>query len=267
MNNISVKDTSIKTPTPYVKHNSSWKIPSEVWEKNNGIWKKSFQRPILWNKLESQSGGVVTSEIGVNGVLYGSPTFVSGVKFGNAVYAQTNIVPSGVDFTFTNQKTITVEAWCQATLNSGIRSLIASQYRDAINPSINIYWGGNISQFTFDFYPAGESTSYLRYRGSPATLGLTMGVVNTFHLAISVDFTNGIAKANRVKVYVNNVLVSWSINSDTSTDTHWNNSAGLGQIACAHWQAVAFNGQGKIDNVKVWNYLKTDFSDRNREGI
>lgn len=223
-----------------------------------------FSKLVLWNKLGSDSE-VLNSEVGENGELVGTGNSYEQAKFGNG-YVRTDtqsyvkFPPSVLESRRTSG---TIEFWVVPKVDQPS----AYNYGAFMLVGWSIYGSD-----TFAFVRWGDGTTGLGICGGvnfDGTLHKTpdeaqqfVATVGTpFHIALVWD-VNGIDDTNEtIRVYRDGGVIG------TSTET-WDNNAtttfdhfiiGSGPDAGAHDKYI-------MDNIKVWNYAKTDFSDINEEG-
>jgi hypothetical protein len=232
---------------------------------------------VLWNKLGSQAE-IENSEVGPDGFIYGSGlSFVPG-KFGNGFTSGTNI--SGPNFgpwltinpDYT--KAGTIEFWWKPArnYNEGNSSPDETFSSGAWQPTpwapltLMYRWRENPAGLGgFEFSVAdkpGTSYNFIYQTGKVAPFSAGEWV----HVAYVWDTEGGLNNNPNVYygIYVNGQSYSLTdiltpgapINAPMLSGNGWYFSLGY---YTADWNNQ-FNGV--LDNVKVWNYAKTDFSDR-----
>ena len=197
---------------------------------------------ILWNKLEDDTG---VSEFGTNLIKTGSPTF-SAAKYGlgqddpanvaNFMYIPRNvyeITEGTIEFWITFNQTGTVGT------NRGI-------------------FGDRTNDGLFDIFDA-AGTLILRITGANISVPVAGLIVSgsTVHFGITWDEVTD----NRIW-YIDGV----SVGSNNSAPVTLSDGVGAGFIIGGKTDLTT-NGSidSVIDNIKVFNYAKTDFSDRHVE--
>jgi hypothetical protein len=201
---------------------------------------------ILWNKLGSASE-VSNSIVGVNGVLSDGISYNSGV-FGNATLFTNNAYISFNVLSPSNKKwgvdEIAIEFWAKP-------KVLAQN-----------------DNYIFDFVKGMEhADGYLRlihlnstsYRLPPSFVGESGGSnlfswdTNQYH-----HFAMSISK-NMAYVFIDGVLdIVKSLSSDI-TNTYMPYQI----VLATSWHyAGIYSWDGNIDNLKIWNYAKTNFDDR-----
>ncbi|UCF06851.1 MAG: LamG domain-containing protein [bacterium] len=197
---------------------------------------------ILWNKLGSVTE-VSNSEIGADGTIYGSPLFLAG-KFDNGLYTSTN---NWVEFMFPNinHNNGCLECWVvpKSGWNIGWRVLF-----HGITPSY-----ASIFCFIYDgglLWATNDSGS-----GYSTVVKWTADwtIDTPTHMAFVWDVNNSMERAQLYrdgeKVGTLDKNLSW-MPKETSYISVGAHCTGVDPV------------NSVIDNIKIWNYPKTDFSDR-----
>ena len=212
--------------------------------------------PVIHNKLGSLSE-VQNSVIGADGSTTGTVTYSSG-QHGNSAYTGTLrsnriIFNDGNDILIDND-VFTRELWMKPTFactngNAGATYLISGTTDD-----------GTVSGSTRDDIVF-STASYLYINNQQIFLntGFTF-LANVWQHFAFVKDVNGIdGGSDTFRVYINNVLV-WST---TVAITQTNNT--IKSFVLGSYDEVTGTSAGAqtyFDNVKVYDYAKTDFSDR-----
>jgi len=227
--------------------------------------------PVVANRLGSLSQ-VNNSVIGVNGAIDGTVTY-SSVKFDNG--ADTGTVRNNrVVFLETsgtllpNTDQYTVEYWCQPTwactdsvAQDGVQHLLWGLHTDTSDSTdwehINIFNG---SSYWYSKTPSGTE---LNPRLDTIS-GLTWTASEIFHIAWVVD-KNGIGGgSDTLRVYKNGTSIFNYTGSRTTGASSTIKSFVLGSYD--NFTAGASAGAKTVfDNVRLYDYAKTDFSDRFNE--
>jgi hypothetical protein len=202
---------------------------------------------ILWNTLGSQAE-VEKSEVGVNGVVTGG--IYELCKHGKGI--DITGVSQYVDYdTVLPPNKGTVELWWKPHFDNN--SLVGAYILDQSSASASrILFLWNISDKTLYF----GSTNGSIYASSSS---LVFSAESVNHVAGVYD-SNGIeGTSDKVRLYFNKVLVG-------------TNSLALTAVAQTGIRLGArsdnsFNANAVIDNFKIHNYAKTDFNDKDIEGI
>ncbi|UCF06592.1 MAG: hypothetical protein JSV33_06075 [bacterium] len=240
---------------------------------------KKLKGLILWNKLGSEHE-VTHSRVGPDGVIVGDIEYLP-CQHGNGFKplertGDRNIPDNFIDFYGLNLgQQGCIEFWYHPDwIDSHVGCVVGLFYYGL--PS---YWpeylqvlmtGYNDWQdlANFNAYQGLQDSSnqaWLTYRPS-ATPGWT--TAEPFHMAFMWD---GIApdQQDRVKMFINgNPIGSYHISGDP-TFSNWPADAILrlgSRLSGGDWNRHHWEGsEGIIDNIKIWNYPKTDFSDRFKE--
>ena len=218
-------------------------------------------QPILWNKLGSIAE-VETSETGPAGVIAGTVNFDHDVKFGKGLTPNTGDAGSGVDFptTIVDPEKGCVEMWVQfyadpVAFSYGVYGFInVAHWRpggDGDPHNVMMFgWHNSNSSLTFN----GTSRGVLYENFDPA--------LNTpVHIACVWDRQGIDSSGDYMRIYVDGTMVT---SGNTENDWGTDNTAGEFRIA-APWDSDFATDRYSVDNIKVWDYAKTDFSDRNTE--
>ncbi len=221
---------------------------------------------VLWNKLGSDSE-VTNSEWGENGVILGGAYAYEPAQHGNG-YVRKNTGNNFIQFPGSVIHGLSsrgaIELWINpkvekpAPYQYGFFALIGSPVSGPTVPvnrgNVYLYWGDTVTGT--GLYGGVRFDSSLAQTPSEQTQFVaTIGV--PFHAAICWDIDGIDGTSDKVRVYrdgvdVGSTTASWNPNGTTLEE---NFNLGLGP-----------DGQGFdkfiSDNIKVWNFAKTDFSDR-----
>jgi hypothetical protein len=239
---------------------------------------------LLWNKLGSDAE-VGNSEIGPDGVITGDLDYLPCV-YGNGFKPMPRTGDHNIPDNFVEYSSLClgqqgcIEFWFHPTWNSpsvghvvdilgyglpsahgdpAMPSSIGAHYNDWQNYfNLGIY---NVVDGAIDYY------NYAAVQFRPST---TPGWSTTepFHLAIVWDGTAPNPN-NRVQVYINDNRVGSNYYGGNPTFTGWPEDYNLrlgSRLQSGDWDRHNYEGlDGVVDNIKVWGYAKTDFSDRFEE--
>lgn len=245
---------------------------------------------VLWNKLGSETE-VLTSEVGPNLgffdandcnvvdclVAYLANTiYVPGV-FGDALSIGPGDYDGGVSRVhnavlrnasqYVNPERGTVEAWFMQTA-SGIPYLYGDYrvFDGAYGFSPGIVFGTNdlegnghfVFQYGLQFGGADVETKSL----SDGQVGYDISAYNGqwIHVAGVWDRGGIAGTTDTLRLYVNGQVVA------TATGTGWGTTIGP-VVDIGGGNASEIAGKFAVDNLKLWNIAKTDFSDRSSEGV
>jgi hypothetical protein len=219
---------------------------------------------VLWNKLGSDYE-VTHSEIGLNGTVVGGAYAYESARFGGG-YVRKDVGLNYVSFPASLLDALTergtIELWINPKVpvpigwESGDWGLIGNPYghygvSDKFN--IAVIWDAPPDKSGFlgivGFDQAGVGTP-----GEPSQYFAT--AFTPFHVAISWDIAGIDGSADTIRVYRDGEVVS------SSTEA-WNPS-GTDRYDIILGYGPDWDGKDKFisDNIKIWNYAKTDFSDR-----
>ena len=219
---------------------------------------------VLWNKLGS-SEEIQNSEIGLNGTIIGSDYAFETAKYGTG-YVRKAIGSNYVSFPQTILQNLkrrgTVELWVNPKVTNpvafsyGVFPLFGNTF--GTNSHVYIAWGDGTSGVGFygsvNFDGTGHQTEPYESQ-YVATIGVP------FHVAICWDVEGIDGTSNTVRVYRNGTLINTSDATWDANDTTHNYDG------CTLGMGPDSGGYDKyiVDNIKVWNYAKTNFSDRFKE--
>ena len=242
-------------------------LPSVVWASGSNV--------LLWNRLGSDVE-VTNSEIGPDGTIVGDISYFPG-KFGNGFKpdirtGDRNIPDNYVRFDGLNLgQEGTIEFWFQpdwiggwshirCILNYGKtgRAPIAFEYND---------WQDklNIGLWNEDVNDSNYVGRYIVPSSTPE-----WSTTEPFHIAIVWDGT-AVDNADKIKLYLNGNERGTLVGAGSPTFADWSNDNYL-HLACrineGDWARHNWEGSdGVIDNLKIWDFAKADFSDRFEEGV
>ena len=201
---------------------------------------------ILWHKLES--AGV--SEKGPDPVEYNPPTTYASAKFGlgvdcgtgNSVARPYLVFPSAW---YLDQST--VEFWVKPTYGSGSIGVTH-------NLMYQVYTSGNEIRIATDgFWVIISGYAYYIFQ-----IDETWSSGDLIHIAVTLDVSAGATA--KIKFYCNGVSQTFS-SIYSGYDNVW--PVGYDDIEVGGY----YSPDCIIDNIKVFDYIKTDFSDRFVEGF
>jgi len=188
------------------------------------------------------SGTTVLAEYGTNtGTAVNSPTFsaTNGVRDDGVrlLSASTQYINAGSVYhpQITNQ--ITVAAWINTTTSGAV----AMKWNIFTTAGWGLdVTGGGVNKIQFGFYNSGGTKRFRRRGNTVVTDGAWRHVVATHGGAIA---------ANQIKLYVNGVEETYSLDETTNPDETMANS----QLWLGNRQGGAFLYNGSIDEVAIWN--------------
>ncbi|MBL8994017.1 MAG: hypothetical protein JNM63_11800 [Spirochaetia bacterium] len=204
-------------------------------------------QPILWSKLGSDSE-ISNSQIGSNLTRVGSVSYKSGT-FGN-----------GAEFTGT-----TSHLWLPSTVakpTNGAVEFWFTTYFDKTNIAqikalIDTDGSGGLAQNRLAL--CWDQTGVINFFAfNPGALTVTSPSFSSnrsFHFALVWDAAGISGSSDTVRLYLDGSLLA-------SGTTAINQSPNYSQLYIGHHAASFGNADGIMDNLKIWNYAKTNFSDR-----
>lgn len=224
---------------------------------------------ILWNKLSS-TAEVEASEIGNNGIILGTLHYESG-KFNNGVRMNSG-APDTDTIEFGNlglQKKGAIEAWVKPLLSSDNwpdTGLLGGDMILALAATST-----NNNRLHFGLYDsAAEDVGYAVgvVHSGTATIAYpndTWDANELIHLAMAWDEDAGFDGDKTIALYKNGVEI-WSVTTALNiADALTRSAIGLYFDNQLHTWGAPDNMV--VDNLKVWDYPKIDFSDRFIEGF
>lgn len=213
--------------------------------------------PVLWNRLGSEEQ-VATGEIGPDGTIVGAVNFDHHVMFGKGITPNTGYAGSGVDFptTVLHPERGTVEMW-------------AKFYHDPLAYSHGVYGLVNASHWehnplSFDWYneryTRGRLQFVMQFNGNGLVLRFAPfepELGEPVHLAIVWDRSGIDGSDDRMRIYVDGAMVA------TGQEDSWGTSNASGHFRVATtWDGSFDTDRYSVENLKVWDFARTDFSDR-----
>lgn len=216
---------------------------------------------VLWNKMESASGGLIPSEVGPdihqgNGSFYAAK-FGNGVKDDGASYPY--ITGAELDSILTTPLKGCIEFWLKATAAFGSNYAYISGIGSGSNSEYLLIAGdidGNPGHALYANVLKSSSWPYdMLVYGLPA-----VSAGDFIHMAITWDFVDGIdGSSDTARLYIDGGQVD-SSTSANSVSSFTGITFGLGR----NWTTAA-KAPAMMDNLKIWDGPKIDFSDRNSE--
>jgi hypothetical protein len=193
---------------------------------------------IGWWKLEDR-----LSEDGPDFTETGTPSYSAG-KFNNGVSGLTNLIYLTSTNAMTNSNRGTIEFWWKPGYNSA-STTNAAMFHHVTSWEFSMWWVGAQQLFDIYFYNGGYKT---RYAFAPS---FSSG--QFYHIAISWDASAGAGL--KIKMYLDGTPVTVD---SILLDSTW--SAPTLDLKISGVYDGNVNAQ--IDNIKLWDDVKTDFSDR-----
>ncbi|MFN0136551.1 MAG: hypothetical protein ACKVS9_10605 [Phycisphaerae bacterium] len=221
---------------------------------------------VFWNRLGSATQ-VTNSEVGPNGWMTGTGAAFEPAKFGNGFInkATTDVAapqyPGSVLHVLRERGT--VEIWIVPKVSSpqpythGIYALVgdsAAEHWYMNRGNVYLIWGDTVTGNGF-FGGVQFDGMHARTPDEPQQFVTTPGT--PVHAAICWDIDGIAGSGDKVRIYRDGILVS-------ATSAAWNPSGTVYQekFMTGHVAGTAPADRYISDNLKVWNYAKTDFADR-----
>lgn len=212
--------------------------------------------PQLWCKFES-GDDIKYPSIGTGGVQTGSPTYAA-CKFGNGItvdrskYAK---FPTGDNNI--NVSKGTIEFWAKMTIYVETTNVDSYMF-DFVGgggAGISMMFDEEDDDFLVSFCAESAAVNLL-------TTGLDWSLNDLVHIAVTWDRTGTDLPDSKTGI------IYWNGDEEVSTTTKWNaDTSILDHIYIGTNYNQAYDGSCIIDNLKTYNVCKTDFSDRDTEGV
>jgi parallel beta-helix repeat protein len=225
---------------------------------------------MLWSKCGSESE-INYSEIGVMGQINGALDYLP-AKFGNGFKPQTRTGDKNIPANFVSYSGLQlgpqgcIEFWYQPDWISGGHVRTLFEYGipgTASSIVISASYNDWQNRFGFGVYNTGQTLGAAKYFVPANTAGWT--TTQPFHLAFVWDSANPVP-ASRARIYLNGAEIG---TDNGSQDVHfdgWNPNSQLyvaSRMVSGDWARHNWEGSdGIVDNLKIYNYAKSDFSDR-----
>lgn len=224
--------------------------------------------PVLWNRLEDASS-VGNSVIGVNGTIYGSNVSYDSVKFGNGAKS-TQAGTSRIEFVGINIPFDygTIEFWSKLIQSPGSATAHVNWFSSDDNsyPRLEFHWDCNLNLGNVWIAYGGPSSQRRRFHSWNASdIGWT-SAGDIIHFAVVWDMDE--SDADCLRLYSNGTRVSGSgITEGTGNKTTMKGTTldDLAILTLRNFTSSDRISNCNIDNIKYYDYAKTDFSDRHKE--
>lgn len=213
-------------------------------------------QPVLWNTLGS-AAEVEDSEIGPGGTIVGAVNFNHDVEFGKGITPNTGSAGSGVDFpaTVVDPERGTIELWMQAYD-------YPRPHSHGVYGFVNVSHWRPIPPLQFDWHNSGSQLQFrLEFHGVPVGVrfaGFHPALNVPVHLAAVWDRDGIDGTGDYMRIYVNGEVVA--ANAD-SNDWGTEFVPSVFRVATT-WDRNFGTDRFSVDDLKVWDFAKTDFSDR-----
>lgn len=224
--------------------------------------------PILWNKLGSMYE-LENSEVGPNfDYIQGIKEFAP-VKYGNGVevnYANGNGICVLSPVTLGCMKAGTIEFWYLSNTEEPDREamylpLISDPTYNKVRISVGLYHdSGYVGNYGLSFHISDNGNLHRIQTGESGNANITFSTNEPTHLAFVWDWDGIEGTADTMRVYRDGQLLL----SGQDTFNSWDDDVTNYIIRAMGDSRSTWNTapNGKMDNLKIWNYAKTDFSDR-----
>ena len=218
---------------------------------------------IFWNKLGSNTE-VSNSEVGVDGVIVGTPNY-STVHFNNGVGnfpSESTHIKFDDLFSTNNYSEFTIEFWFKwNSTGTADYSVISGSQSSSAWGNTNWYIlinGEGPGTCSINVVFVFNAIDYILYGWNA-----TFNIGDIDHLAVTVDLSK--TDGERIKLYRNGVDLGnpdWAnVNTNPHSTYKFPSYTRIGQSTFNSWLLTSY-----ADNLKIYNYTKTDFSDRFTEG-
>lgn len=228
--------------------------------------------PILFNRLGSDIQ-VQKSVIGQNGVLSGvGASEYSSVKFDDGFRNTTALGAADFNNVPISCNTSTIEHWIKFTQTPAAQANIAPWGNGEAAqtfPDIRMYRVASINTWILLVQPV--SGKFAQLRISDANMSFTASG-DIVHWGFVIDASGGagaIATGSDVlAIYVNGVIVSSFVLDNvvgSPTYADFQGASKTDKFAVSDDTSSGYSCNAYIDNIKIYDYAKTDFSDRFNE--
>ena len=230
------------------------------------------EHPVLWNRLGSQEE-VQNSEVGANFQARAGVTFVDGV-FGGALATEGGEVGGGGYLTMSpdqffpaEQTQGTVEVWMEKRIKrftpfgSPLLGIFGIQPYGGGYDSITAFWSDGFTGFGGIQFQIVDGSGAAHIANDLGWNDIPVG--EWVHLGFAWDLNGIDGTEDKLRVYRDGVLVGKNTDAISGIKSSTQEVRVLGHHAYSRFgQSTAY-----LDNLKVWDFAKIDFSDRFMEGI
>jgi len=212
--------------------------------------------PQLWCKFESGSD-ITSPSLGAAGVETGSPTYAT-CKFGNGITVdRSNFAQFPTGTNNINVTKGTIEFWVKMTVYVETTNVDSCMF-DFVGgeaAGISMMFDRAVDDFVVAFCAESASVTL-------TTTGLDWSLNDLIHIAVTWDRTGTDLPDSKTGI------IYWNGTEEVSTSTGWNADTNiLSDIYIGTNYDQSYDGSCIIDNLKTYNVCKTDFSDRDTEGV
>ncbi len=214
------------------------------------------QIPKLWSKLED-AGDVISPQLGTGGAECNSPTYLP-AKFGNGIF--TDAMYEGCAFpTSPNEINLNkgaIEFWAKPNFDpdyAANRALF--DFREPGHGGLDLTFNMYYDTFALRVFSEGVVKVTLKANG------LSWSAGDLLHFGIAWDREgNDIGNSKTLILKVDNVEFA-------SSTTKWNADTVNSNLYIGTDYTPIVHSQTVMDNLKTYDVCKTDFSDRETEGV
>lgn len=218
---------------------------------------------LVWNKIESASGGVISSEVGQNFQEYGGSMVYQDAKYGKGAYD--GGANKAVDFTDTSvlkRDAWTIEMWYKYTDLSVTNGIPSSGMPHMWTDSLG---GGFLHRNSTNetYFVLRDGVSY----SEVASLDwIDIAQNDVVHWALVYDFNGIEGSGDMIRIYYHNETSGQSGYAGAAKGS-FTGIEDRGTTSGYRFGRVAdvdgtYRNRITLDNVKIWDYAKTNFSDR-----
>ena len=237
------------------------------WQHLGVTWKET-QKPglLYWNKLGNDTEAL-DPEVGPETILTGSATYGTS-KFGGGIgFADYNnyLTVADLDISYAAGA---FECWFKVRSNwNEAQSYMGLGTDDNVQPYPMLGYGRFSDHWAAYFYANSKKQKiFLPVGGLAADDPAKFSTGDVIHFAVSWNFARAGTVLDRVKLFINGVDRTSECSTDANTTNTWDQYTmeGIRLGGVQAWGAD-WSMYGYMSNVKIWNYEKTDFSDRFKE--
>ena len=237
------------------------------WKHIGVTWKETQKAGLLyWNKLGSDKESV-NPEVGLETVLTGSATYGTS-KFGYGIgFADYNnyLTVADLDISYAAGA---FECWFKVRSNwNDAQSYIGLSTTNAVQPYPILGYSRYDDRWVAYFYANSKKQKiYLLVSGLGSDDPAKFSTGDIIHFAVSWDFSRAGVEKDRISLFINGVDRTSECGVDTNTTNTWDQYTMEGtRLGGAQGWGADWSMYGYMSNVKIWDYEKTDFSDRFHE--
>jgi len=247
----------------------------KIFVGSNGVYNLAYTSttpPILWNKLES-----ATSTIGANFTEYGTGISYPACKFNNGVTIAAG--NEGTLYLLNSSNYISKDKWTiEFWFKYSGKYVVGGASSSGSNPSIITSgpWLGVGDSYPYLYF--GHRTDGVKTQLNflpNATVNydirnISINIAQNDIVFWSFVYDNTLSSPNRLKLYYYNYTTNasgiYTENNSTGTFNNvWATTNARLVLGRVQGSFSTYGMYGIYDNIKIYDYAKTDFSDRNTE--